>query len=148
MLNVDGVKLTPLKQILVPDGDVLHVMKDSDQGYSGFGEAYFSEIKPGSVKAWKRHNIMTLNLVVTIGAIRFVIYDDRDDSLSCGKFYEVTLSKKNYYRLTVPPKVWLGFECVGSDTAMLLNIASIPHNPDEASKKEIEEIIFDWSLKK
>ena len=148
MLNVDGVTITHLKYIAVPDGDVFHVMKNSDPGYNGFGEAYFSTIKSGSIKAWKRHNEMTLNIVVPIGRIRFVIYDDRDDSITCGQFYEVTLSREKYYRLTVPPMVWLGFQCVGNETAVLLNVANIPHNPDEANKKEIEEIIFDWSLKK
>jgi len=148
MLTIDGVTITPLKHISVPDGDVFHVMKNSDQGYNGFGEAYFSTIKSGSIKAWKRHNEMTLNIVVPIGRIRFVIYDDRDYSITCGMFYEVTLSRENYYRLTVPPLVWLGFQCVGNKTAILLNVANIPHNPEEAKKKEIEEIIFDWSLKK
>ena len=62
--NIDGVLLTPLKVINVLEGDVLHGMKCSDTGYSGFGEAYFSTIEPGMVKAWKRHHKMTLNLIV------------------------------------------------------------------------------------
>ena len=148
MLNIDGVKLTPLKHIVVPDGDVFHAMKNTDPGYDGFGEAYFSTIGSSSIKAWKRHNTMALNLVVPIGTIRFVIYDDRDDSLSYDRFYEVTLSRENYFRLTVPPKVWMGFQCVSNETSMLLNIANIPHDPNEADKKEIEEIMYDWSLKK
>ena len=53
--NIDGVLLTPLKVIDVPGGDVLHGMKSSDSGYLDFGEAYFSEVEPGAVKAWKRH---------------------------------------------------------------------------------------------
>jgi dTDP-4-dehydrorhamnose 3,5-epimerase len=146
MLNVDGVRLTPLKHIVVPDGDVFHAMKNCDPGYDGFGEAYFSTIESGSIKAWKRHNTMILNLVVPIGAIRFVVYDDRDNSLTYDKFYEVTLSRKKYSRLTLPPKVWMGFQCMSNETAMLLNIANIPHNPNE--KKGIEKIMFDWSLKK
>ena len=148
MLNIDRVKLSLLKHIVVPGGDVFHAMKNSDPGYDGFGEAYFSTVEPNAIKAWKRHNTMTLNLVVPIGAIRFIIYDDRDDSPSRDQFYEVTLSRKNYFRLTVPPMVWMGFQCVGNVTAMLLNIANIPHVPNEADKKEIKEIKFDWSLNK
>ena len=148
MLKVDGVRLTPLKHIMVPDGDVFHAMKNCDPGYDGFGEAYFSTIESGSIKAWKRHNTMILNLVVPIGAIRFVVYDDRDNSLTYDKFYEVTLSRKKYSRLTLPPKVWMGFQCMSNETAMLLNIANIPHNPNETDKKGIEKIMFDWSLKK
>jgi dTDP-4-dehydrorhamnose 3,5-epimerase len=143
---IDSVIVSPLKIIEVPGGDVLHIMKKNENGYMGFGEAYFSTIVPGQIKAWKRHRQMTLNLVVPVGMIRFVIYDDREGSPCAGQFQEITLSRNNHSRLTVPPMVWMGFQCMGSETAMLLNIASIPHEPKEADKIEIEEIIFDWSL--
>ena len=148
MKNISGVKLYPLKRMVVPGGDVFHAMKNSDPGYNGFGEAYFSTVEPGTIKAWKRHNRMTLNLIVTIGTIRFVIYDERINSPSFSCFYEATLSQKNYYRLTVPPMVWMGFQCVGNVTAMLLNITNIPHDPSEVDRKKIEDIVFNWNLNK
>ena len=42
----------------------MHGIKKNDTGYVGFGEVYFSYINPKAVKAWKKHNRMTLNLVV------------------------------------------------------------------------------------
>ena len=86
MAIINGVKLSPIKQIVVPGGNVFHAMKNSDEGYNGFGEAYFSNIEPKAIKAWKRHKEMTLNLIVSIGTIRFVIYDDRKDSTSFDRF--------------------------------------------------------------
>ena len=146
MLNIEGVFLTPLKVIEVQGGNVLHALKDDDVGYSGFGEAYFSSIESGAVKAWKRHHRMTLNLVVPIGSIRFVIYDPRVDSKSYGKFSEVVLSKKNYCRLTVPPLLWMGFQGVDLNESVLLNIANIVHSPDEADRKELSEIKYNWEI--
>ena len=143
---INGVSLTALKIIELSDGNVLHAIKKDDPGFTGFGEAYFSTVNPSSIKAWKRHNEMTLNLVVPVGKIRFVIFDDRNGSTSFGEFYQVILSKDNYMRLTLPPKVWVGFQCVGDQTAMLLNVASIPHVPEEADKKAIEEINFNWDM--
>jgi len=32
------------------------------------------------------------------------------------------------------------------NTSLLLNIANIPHCPDEAVKKELDEIEFDWRI--
>lgn len=122
-------------------------MKSSDQGYAGFGEAYFSTIEPGAVKAWKRHRKMILNLVVPIGSIRFVIHDDREESSTYGVFNEVVLSKDNYCRLTIPPMLWMGFQGTGKETGLLLNVASILHDPDEVDRKEINEFDFDWSMK-
>jgi len=142
---VDGVLLTPLKVINVFGGDVLHGIKSSDLGYMGFGEAYFSKIEPGAVKAWKRHRKMTLNLIVPMGVVRFVIYDDRQYSVSYNKFQEVILSESdNYCRLTVPPMLWVGFQCVGDSSGMLLNVADIEHEPDESDKKAINEIEYEW----
>ena len=139
---IDEIVLTPLNIIKTPGGDILHAMKKNDYGFNGYGEAYFSEIEPQSVKAWKQHKEMTLNLIVPMGAIRFVLFDDRKNEQ--GKIWQVTLSKNNYKRLTIPPMVWFGFQGVSNSNSMLLNIANIVHNPDEANVKNIEEIEFDW----
>ena len=144
MARIDGIKISPLKQIAVPGGNVFHAMKNSDKGYSGFGEAYFSNIEPKAIKAWKRHKEMTLNLIVPVGTIRFVIYDDRKTSTSFDCFNEFTLSQENYQRLTVPPMVWMGFQGLSDSCSILLNIANIEHNPDEVDKKNLEQIKFDW----
>ncbi len=143
---INDVIISPLNIIDVPGGDVMHALKNCDDSYVGFGEAYFSTIDPGQRKAWKRHREMTLNIVVPVGEIRFVMYDDRNNSASRGQFHEVILSLNNYSRLTVPPMVWMGFQCMTDVTSMLLNIASIPHDPGETDKKELKEIKFDWSL--
>lgn len=144
MGEIEGVILTPLDIINVPGGDVLHAMKCSDPGYSGYGEAYFSMIEPGVVKAWKRHREMVLNIVVPVGEIRFVLFDDRDATKSKGCFQTVELSIMNYCRLTVPPMVWFGFQGWGDHSSILLNIASIPHTKDECDRKPVNDIVFDW----
>ena len=144
--NIAGVLVSPLKIIDVQGGDVLHAMNSSDSSYFGFGEAYFSMVESGAVKAWKRHREMVLNLIVPIGQVRFIIYDDRENSLSNGVYQEVTLSLENYVRLTIPPMLWLGFQGLDEKTSMLLNIADIEHTSEEADRKEMHEIKYDWGL--
>ena len=119
-------------------------MKCDSKGYAGFGEAYFSTVESGAVKAWKRHRQMVLNLIVPIGSIRFVIYDTRKNSTSCDVFQEFILSKENYYRLTVPSMLWVGFQGVDEGASIVLNIANILHNPHEVERKELFEIKYDW----
>jgi len=144
-INVEGVLLTPLKKIHHPKGDVFHGMKKSDAGYSGFGEAYFSTIHFQDVKPWKKHLEMTLNFVVPLGEIRFVIYDDREGSLTKNNFFDVTLGKNDYQRITIPPGVWVAFSGVGSEFNLLLNLANIEHNPAEVERKdELNEIAYQW----
>lgn len=135
---MDKVILTPLKQIHNPKGDIFHGMKKSDPGFDGFGEAYFSTINKDDIKGWKKHTIMTLNLVVPIGEIEFVIYDEETK-----EFTNIKLSHDNYQRLTVKPNLWMGFRGCG-EYNMLLNLASIEHEPDEAENKELKEFHYEW----
>ena len=139
---IKDVVITYLDVIDTPGGNVLHAMKGSSAGYSGFGEAYFSQVDKGAVKAWKRHKKMTLNLVAPVGAIKFVLFDDRD--MSNIQFQEIIISRDNYCRLTVPPMIWMGFQGLSDDGSMLLNIANIEHDAYEVDKKNFKQIKFNW----
>ena len=94
-MEINGVKTSSLSIIDTNGGDVMHAMKKSDEGYSGFGEAYFSKIEPASIKGWKRHTNMVLNLIVPIGSVRFVLYDDLKNQDGIDSFQEVILSPVN-----------------------------------------------------
>lgn len=133
---MDGITLTFLKQIIHPKGDVYHAMKKSDVGFSGFGEAYFSTINRGEIKGWKKHTKMVLNLVVAVGEIEFVVYNEFSNT-----FFDVKLSKDNYQRLTIEPNLWVAFRGVG-EFNMLLNLASIEHDINEAINIELNEIKY------
>ena len=136
---MDGVILTSEKVIPHPKGDILHAMKVDDIGFNGFGEAYFSSIAKGEIKGWKKHSVMTLNLVVPVGEIEFVVHDEKS-------FFATTLSRGNYQRLTVRPHRWVAFRGL-SDSNMLLNLASHNHDPAESVNLPLEEIPYNWSHK-
>ena len=135
---MDGVIVTSLRQIHNLQGDVFHAMKRNDDGFNGFGEAYFSTINQGDIKGWKKHTKMTLNLVVPIGEIEFVVFDKRTNNS-----FSIRLSQDNYKRLTVSPNLWVAFRGLGKYN-MLLNIASIEHDSREAININIDEIDFKW----
>lgn len=148
-ITIEGVALTPLKKISHPKGDIFHGMKKSDKGFVGFGEAYFSTIKNGEIKGWNRHKKMTLNLIVPVGKVIFIIYDDREKSSSRGNFFEVEISPDNYQRITVPPCLWLAFMGKSNGTNLILNIADMEHDPDEIEKLDPfdSRIPYNWDLK-
>jgi dTDP-4-dehydrorhamnose 3,5-epimerase len=142
-VDLDEIQVTPLARIAVPGGDVMHAMKTSDPGYSGFGEAYFSWVEQGAVKAWKRHQRMTLNLVVPLGEVRFVFYSSRRGHF----FREEVIGPSHYARLTVPPGIWFGFQGLAAPISLVLNLANLPHEPEECLHREITEILFAWNQK-
>jgi dTDP-4-dehydrorhamnose 3,5-epimerase len=139
-----GVSLTPIKLISNPKGDVMHALKRTDDSFSEFGEAYFSTIHEHVIKGWKKHSKMTLNLIVPFGHIKFVLFDDRSDSDTAGKYFEVELGLQNYQRLTVPPGIWMAFEGMGTGINLLLNIASIVHDPFETIACDLSNINYQW----
>ena len=134
---MDGVILTPLSQIRHPKGDIFHAMKSSDIGFDGFGEAYFSTVFKDQIKGWKKHTKMTLNLIVVVGEVDFVLHDQKS-------FLSIKLSKNNYQRLTVPPGLWLSFRGLSSEN-MLLNLASIEHNPNESKTVDLNFFDYNWN---
>mgnify|MGYP000895414410 CR=1 FL=1 len=142
-----GVYVHDLAQIVVSKGNVFHALKETDEGYVGFGEAYFSQIESGAVKGWKRHNRFTLNIVVPVGRIRFVIYDDRKESNTYGQFMEHVLSPNgDYKRLTVAPGLWVAFQGLDRNTSILLDIIPEPHNQNEADSLPLSSINFKFDL--
>jgi dTDP-4-dehydrorhamnose 3,5-epimerase len=91
---------------------------------------------------------MILNLVVVVGEIRFVVYDDRRDSKTYGQFSECILSPAtNYQRLTVSPGLWIAFQGMGKETSMLMDIIPEPHDPTETTNKELFEITCNFAWK-
>ena len=142
LVSLDDILVTPLKQIPTFGGDVMHAIKDSDNGFNGVGEVYFSWIEYGAIKAWKFHQNMTLNLVIPLGEANFVFHiDDQKNN-----FRTENIGEKRYVRLTVPPKIWFGFQGLNEPRSLLMNVADLPHDPNEVLRKSVEEIKYEWFL--
>jgi dTDP-4-dehydrorhamnose 3,5-epimerase len=141
-MKLTDILITPLSCIKTSGGDVLHAMKQSDVGYCGFGEAYISLVNGSAVKAWKRHKLMTMNLVVPVGQVQFVFrgenaYGDDD-------FRVEEIGENNYVRITVPPGIWFGFQGRRTPQSLVLNIGNIPHDPNEVERLPLSEINYTW----
>ena len=142
-MTLSNILLTPLSRIETPGGNVLHAMKQSDIGYSGFGEAYFSFISKDSVKAWKKHLRMTMNIVVPSGQVRFVFRVVNNEGIDEFRIEEI--GDNRYMRITVPPGIWFGFQGIDSPQSLVMNIASIPHDPSEVERLSLTDINYFWS---
>ncbi|MBQ4133566.1 MAG: dTDP-4-dehydrorhamnose 3,5-epimerase [Desulfovibrionaceae bacterium] len=136
---IDGVALTPLRIIPTQGGPVLHMLKAESPNFAGFGEIYFSEVTPGSVKGWKRHLQMRQNFAVPRGCVRFIIYDDRPGSPTRGMVQECLLGRPDHYRLlSMPPLLWYSFACVGEEPGLIANLTDLMHNSEESEMVPID----------
>lgn len=145
---IDGLLITPLKQIVDERGKVMHMLREDSPVFKRFGEIYFSSVNPGSIKAWKLHKESFLNLAVVYGSLKLVVFDDRPKSPTQGCVHEVLLSPENYCLVTVPPLLWSGFQALGSEAAIVANCASLSHDPAEVERKSPFDpaIPYDWHI--
>jgi dTDP-4-dehydrorhamnose 3,5-epimerase len=147
--SIDGITITELRQISDERGSVLHMLRCDAPGFERFGEVYFSEVLPGSIKAWKRHSVQTQNLAVPVGRIRLVIFDDREESPTKDKLQVLELGRPDaYLRVLIPPGLWYGFACISNMSALLANCADLPHAPDESETCSANDpfIPYTWNL--
>ncbi len=147
--SIHDVVITPLKRFPDERGTVMHMMKATDPGFKGFGEVYCSSIYPGVVKGWHFQTKITLNYAVLQGMIKFVLFDEREDSPSKGVIQEIFLGEQNHVRVTVPPGIWSGFKCIGTGPALVCNVIDRPHDPAGAKRLDPHEshIPYDWARK-
>ena len=136
---LNKIKIQRLKIIKITAGNIMRILKKKNLTKGGFGEAYFSKIKFRSIKAWKYHKKMFLNLTVPVGKVKFVFYSEKDNH-----FRVIEIGEKKYSRITVPPKIWFGFKGIGKSESIILNITNIEHNPKEIMRRKKNQIKFQW----
>lgn len=145
---IDGVVVTPLKQILDERGKIMHMLRNDAPHFEKFGEIYFSCIEPGAIKGWHLHKEMTLNYSVPFGKIKLVLYDNREESPTNGNLDELFIGPENYMLVTIPPMVWNGFKGISNNPSIVANCSNIPHDPEEIIYKDpfTPDIPYDWSI--
>lgn len=146
---IDGVNITPLRQILDERGKVMHMLRSDAPHFKQFGEIYFSCVHPGAIKGWHIHKKMTLNYAVIVGKIKLVLYDDRENSPTRYELMEIFTGPENYELIAIPPLVWNGVKGVAEITSIIANCATLPHDPSEIERLNPfdKKIPYDWSFK-
>ncbi|MFQ3640219.1 MAG: dTDP-4-dehydrorhamnose 3,5-epimerase [Chloracidobacterium sp.] len=146
---IEGVAVRPLRQIPDERGKIMHMLRVDAPHFEQFGEIYFSCVYPGAIKAWHIHKAMTLNYAVIVGRIKLVLYDDREGSPTRHALMELFVGDGNYALVTVPPLVWNGFKGVGTETAIVANCATLPHDPEEIERMDpfTDRIPYRWDIK-
>ena len=86
---------------------------------------------------------MTMNIVVPVGQVRFVFRCVDGDGADEFRVEDIGLN--HYARITVPPGIWFGFQGLYTQQSLVLNIASIAHDPNEVERLALMEINFDWN---
>jgi dTDP-4-dehydrorhamnose 3,5-epimerase len=147
--SIQGLQIVPLARIPDERGTIMHMLRRTDPHFIEFGEIYFTTIYRGVVKAWHRHQEMTLNYACVHGRVKFVAYDDRADSPTQGSLVEAFLGPDNHALVIVPPGVWNGLKGMSDPYALVANCATHPHDPARTTRLDPfgDTIDYDWEVR-
>lgn len=134
--SLKSVSISKLKRINVDGGDVLHYLNEDDTDFNRFGEVYFSIVNFNSIKGWKRHHKMILNLVCPVGQVKFIFSENLHD------FMEINIGEKNYVRLTVQPNVWFSFQGLKNPFSLIANVSNIKHDSNEIERLPLSKVNY------
>lgn len=144
---IEGVVITPLRQIPDERGKVMHMLRRDDPEFEQFGEVYFSMVYPQAIKAWQLHTAVTLNYAVVVGMVKLVLYDQRPGSSTRGQVQVIYAGEQNYVRVKIPPGIYTGFKGIGLVPAIVANCATLPHDPQESRRLDpvSDQIPYNWN---
>ena len=133
-MSVSKIKVIKLKKFNNPIGDTMKYLSIKSSFFKGFGESYFSEIKKNKIKGWNYHKRYWCILCVPFGQVKFNFKKNLNEST---KIKSITIGKKNYSTILVPPKIYFSFESkVGN--SLVVNTINGVHDENETVKVSIK----------
>jgi dTDP-4-dehydrorhamnose 3,5-epimerase len=149
--RIDGVRVKPLR--VVPDerGWLMEVLRADDKElFTKFGQVYVSATYPDVIKAWHYHKKQIDNFACMAGMVKLVLVDTRENSPTRGVVNEFFIGARNPMLVQVPNLVYHGWKCIGTETALVVNVPTEPYTYDEPDEYRLEPhgtLEYDWTRK-
>jgi dTDP-4-dehydrorhamnose 3,5-epimerase len=138
MNKINSIKKIKLLTFNNKKGKVLRAFRKNENKIGKFGEVYLSWINKDAIKGWKLHKKMKMNLVVPVGLVKFVFYENN-------KFHKIIIGEKKYYRIYVPNQIYFAFQNLSKKKSLVINYSNIIHeNKNETINKTLKEIRYQW----
>ncbi len=132
---VDGVQLQEMPNILTRNGVTTEVVRPEwDIGRVPIRHMIHVTLRAHAVSAWHCHHLQTDRIFVTDGALRIVLFDDREGSPTRGQLDVLQLGRMRPATLLIPPYVWHGVQNLESQPSGFINFfdhAYCYEDPDE-----------------
>lgn len=150
---IHGVVVKKLAMHCDERGRLMEMVRADDRELRNirFGQVYMTTAYPGVTKAWHYHKKQTDHFVCVKGMMKVVLYDGRDDSPTKGQINEFFIGEHAPLLIEIPPEVYHGFKCVGTEEAVVVNFTTECYdyaNPDEYRvPPHGGPIPYDWSRK-
>ena len=148
---IEGVIIKKLRVIPDERGRVVEILRDDDDFFERFGQAYMTSVYPGVVKAWHYHKKQTDHVAVVHGMIKLVLCDWRKDSATYREIVELFIGEHNTLLVKIPPMVLHGWKGIGREEAVVINIPDTHYKADDSDEQRLpydsDEVGYDWEIK-
>lgn len=132
-----------LKLHLDDRGFLFEVLRNDDEIFEQFGQAYISATNPGVVKGFHRHFHQTDFITCVSGQIKLVTVEILNPPL----ITEHHLSPLDPKLIMVRPFTYHGWMAIGPTSALVLNITDIPFDPASPDEERIDPHNNPWHYK-
>lgn len=139
-VKLDKIKIEKYNVVKNINGIILKILNNKQSNLKFYKDAYFSFVKFNKIKGWKKHTRMTMTLVVPVGKVKFVFYDEN-------KFRSIIIGDNRFYKIIVPPNIWFAFKGISKSKNVIFNLANVKHNDKEVVRKKNNEIKYNWNKK-
>lgn len=95
---------------------------------------YQTTLRPGKVKGWVLHKKQDDRLFISIGTVRWALFDDRPESPTYKQLNTLTVSERNRALLVIPRGVFHAVQNVGIGDAVFINMPTRPYNHADPDK--------------
>jgi dTDP-4-dehydrorhamnose 3,5-epimerase len=133
--GIDGVRRREVKHIVTANGHTTELFR-ADWGLAdnAIVATIHVTLRANAVSAWHMHKIQTDHLFVIAGALRLVLYDDREESPTRTKLDVLNLSAMRPTLIVIPPGIWHGIHAAPTHSASFVNFFDHAYDysdPDE-----------------
>jgi len=129
---IEGVIVKELNVHEDERGKLFEILRNDDELFSNFGQAYITVCKEGFVKGWHYHETQTDNFCVVKGKARIVLWDRNTKEVN-----DFVLSDDEPKVLVIPKGVVHGFECLSDGECRILNIPDKKYNRENPDEQRI-----------
>lgn len=131
----DGVLVKEVQNIITRNGVTTELYRPEwPVGPDQVRHIIHATLRANAISAWHVHEYQTDTVVVTAGAIKLVLFDDRADSATRGGVNVFHLSRMRPTVVTIPPGIWHGLQNIENAESSFINYFDRPYdytNPDE-----------------
>jgi dTDP-4-dehydrorhamnose 3,5-epimerase len=99
--------------------------------------AYMFSIRPGMIKGWGMHKLHDDRYCILAGELLLVLFDDRNDSPTCGLVAKIVLSEYRRQLISIPAGIWHANQNIGSKDVVVVNFPTAPYNHAQPDKHRL-----------